>query len=433
MTNLALDEANRTAIAAAGGIEALVALASHGEPQGQSYAAGALINLATDDAFREAIAAAGGIETLVVLARNGDAQGRANAAGALASLACAQAHHLAIVAAGGIETLVALSGEGDAQGKAYAAAALSFLSHGKSMHLEAIVAAGGIEALAALARDGDAQAKAYAAVALANLVPNGASGASGFGGGFSCAGVPVADVPHVIQATLGLMSPPIRQLKPLLAALGLAARPPNGFPTGGFPTGGFPTGGFPTAGTIGGASSSEAEPLAEVIVSSETLSRLCAVLASTDDILASTDDVLASTDDVLASTDDVLASTEDVLASTDDGLASTDDVPASTDDVPATAHAAVTNLAGTEALISGEISANLLGAARTAFELFAESSTGTISIAELELVLLSLGVHRSDAEVNALLASLGRLTHDHERVSFGEFTRVLLGALGQIT
>ena len=419
MTNLALDEANRTAIAAAGGIEALVALASHGEPQGQSYAAGALINLATDDAFREAIAAAGGIETLVVLARNGDAQGRANAAGALASLACAQAHHPAIVAAGGIETLVALSGEGDAQGKAYAAAALSFLSHGKSMHLEAIVAAGGIEALAALARDGDAQAKAYAAVALANLVPNGASGASGFGGGLSCAGVPVADGPNVIQATLGLMSPPIRQLKPLLAALGLAARPPNGFPTNGYPTGGFPTGGFPTAGTIGGASSSEAEPLAEVIVSSETLSRLCAVLASTDDILASTDDVLASTDDV--------------LASTDDGLASTDDVPASTDDVPATAHAAVTNLAGTEALISGEISANLLGAARTAFELFAESSTGTISIAELELVLLSLGVHRSDAEVNALLASLGRLTHDHERVSFGEFTRVLLGALGQIT
>ena len=32
--------------------------------------------------------------------------------------------------------------------------------------------------------------------------------------------------------------------------------------------------------------------------------------------------------------------------------------------------------------------------------------------------------------MNALLASLGRVAH--ERVSFGEFTRVLLGSLGQI-
>eukprot|EP00900_Chrysochromulina_parva_P005279 jgi/Chrpa1/14752/Chrysochromulina_OHIO_Genome00020761-RA len=102
-----------------------------------------------------------------------------------------------------------------------------------------------------------------------------------------------------------------------------------------------------------------------------------------------------------------------------------------TDDVPATAHAAVTNLAGTEALISDNISANLSGEARAAFELFADSSTDSISSAELELVLLSLDLHRSDAEVNALLASLGRLTH--ERVSYGEFTRVLLGALGQIS
>ena len=93
----------------------------------------------------------------------------------------------------------------------------------------------------------------------------------------------------------------------------------------------------------------------------------------------------------------------------------------------------MTNLAGTEALISDNLSANLSGEARAAFELFADSSTDSISSAEIELVLLSLGLHRSDAEVNALLASLGRLTHDHERVSFGEFTRVLLGALGQIT
>ena len=95
----------------------------------------------------------------------------------------------------------------------------------------------------------------------------------------------------------------------------------------------------------------------------------------------------------------------------------------------------MTDLAGTGALIPGEISdnisANLSGEARAAFELFADSSTDSISSAEIELVLLSLGLHRSDAEVNALLASLGRLTH--ERVSYGEFTRVLLGALGQIS
>ena len=127
----------RSAIASAGGIEALVALLIRqldlpnleGDTLCKTNAAGALLNLAQEDAFREAIGAAGGIEALVKLARDGDAEGKSNAAGALGSLACVQANRQSIVAAGAIEALVTLACDGaNAQGATNSGGALTNLA-----------------------------------------------------------------------------------------------------------------------------------------------------------------------------------------------------------------------------------------------------------------------------------------------------------------
>ena len=71
--NLAINDANAAAIAAAGGIAPLVELARSGSAGAKEQAAGALWNLAHNDANQVAIAAAGGIAPLVELVRSGSA------------------------------------------------------------------------------------------------------------------------------------------------------------------------------------------------------------------------------------------------------------------------------------------------------------------------------------------------------------------------
>ena len=64
-----------------------MALLSSGDAEGKAKAAGALWNLAVNDDNQVAIAAAGGILPLVALLSSGDAKGKAKAAEALRNLA----------------------------------------------------------------------------------------------------------------------------------------------------------------------------------------------------------------------------------------------------------------------------------------------------------------------------------------------------------
>ncbi|KAL5728429.1 Protein ARABIDILLO 1 [Ranunculus cassubicifolius] len=96
----------------AGALEALVQLTcSHHEGVRQE-AAGALWNLSFDDRNREAIAAVGGVEALVSLARNcsNASQGlQERAAGALWGLSVSEANSIAIGQEGGVAPLIALA------------------------------------------------------------------------------------------------------------------------------------------------------------------------------------------------------------------------------------------------------------------------------------------------------------------------------------
>ena len=70
-----------------GNIPDLVALARDGSDVGKEKAAGALRNLAMNDDNQVAIAAAGGIPVLVSLAQDGSVKGKEHAAAALENLA----------------------------------------------------------------------------------------------------------------------------------------------------------------------------------------------------------------------------------------------------------------------------------------------------------------------------------------------------------
>ena len=103
---------------------------------------------------QKAIAAAGGIEALVALAIAGDAEGKANAAAALLNLSVDNApNQAAITAAGGLEALVAIARDGDADGKMYATAALRGLAHKNAANYAAIVAAGAEDVVALMVVD----------------------------------------------------------------------------------------------------------------------------------------------------------------------------------------------------------------------------------------------------------------------------------------
>ncbi|XP_022863476.1 protein ARABIDILLO 1 isoform X1 [Olea europaea var. sylvestris] len=109
--NLSFDDRNREAIAGAGGVEALVALArscsnaSHGL---QERAAGALWGLSVSEVNSIAIGREGGVAPLIALARSDAEDVHETAAGALWNLAFNPGNALRIVEEGGVPTLVHL-------------------------------------------------------------------------------------------------------------------------------------------------------------------------------------------------------------------------------------------------------------------------------------------------------------------------------------
>ena len=107
----------------------LVNLAREGGPDRKEAAARALRGIGYEnDTNKVAIATAGGIAPLVALARDGDAGGKEQAAWALGNLSCNADNSVAIAAAGGIALFVALARDGDAGGKEMAAGALEDLT-----------------------------------------------------------------------------------------------------------------------------------------------------------------------------------------------------------------------------------------------------------------------------------------------------------------
>ena len=90
-------------------MEALVAILRAGDEDEKVDAVMTLQELAQDDENRVAIAAAGGVEVLVSLARDGSEALKEEGGGALWSLSGNDDLEVAIVAAGGVEVLIALA------------------------------------------------------------------------------------------------------------------------------------------------------------------------------------------------------------------------------------------------------------------------------------------------------------------------------------
>ncbi|CAL1157836.1 unnamed protein product, partial [Cladocopium goreaui] len=166
-----MNDQNKAAIAAAGGIPPLVALVTSGSDSAKEPAAGALRNLAMNDQNMAAIAAAGGIPPLVALVTSGSDSAKEQAARALINLALNDQNKAAIAAAGGIPPLVALVTSGSDSAKEHAAGALGNLAL-NDQNKEGIAAAGGIPPLVALVTSGSDSAKEWAAWALGNLAWN---------------------------------------------------------------------------------------------------------------------------------------------------------------------------------------------------------------------------------------------------------------------
>ena len=106
---------NVAAIIAAGGVPPIVALLLPGRTSGPScstepckeHVAACLCNLAKRNAYRMAIAQAGGVAALLALARDGRSENQVtHAAFALGGIAfCNEANKAAIIAAGGVDVL----------------------------------------------------------------------------------------------------------------------------------------------------------------------------------------------------------------------------------------------------------------------------------------------------------------------------------------
>ena len=142
------NDANKVAIAAAGGIPPLVQLL-RGSAEAKEQAVRALCSLThRSDANTALVAAAGGIPALVDLLR----EGRELAAWLLWRFATG--HKVLIVEAGGIPPLVELLRDGSAHAKLVAAMTLGNLAYNNAGNAIAIAVAGGLEALVKLARGG---------------------------------------------------------------------------------------------------------------------------------------------------------------------------------------------------------------------------------------------------------------------------------------
>ncbi|CAI5457622.1 unnamed protein product [Closterium sp. Yama58-4] len=111
--NLSFDERNREAIAAAGGVEALVRLAQESCLPGaaedtQERAAGALWGLSVSEANSEAIGRAGGVETLLSLAQSRKQEVQETATGALWNLAFNPSNAARILVNSGVPVMGAI-------------------------------------------------------------------------------------------------------------------------------------------------------------------------------------------------------------------------------------------------------------------------------------------------------------------------------------
>ena len=153
LANLATDDQNKAAIAAASGIPPLVALVTSGSDSAKQDAARALGNLAVNDQNKAAITAVGGIPPLVALVTSGSDFAKQCAARALANLATNDQSKAAIAAAGGIPSLAALVTSGSDSAKGHAAHALGNLARNDE-NRAAIMAAGGVQAIQEMAKDG---------------------------------------------------------------------------------------------------------------------------------------------------------------------------------------------------------------------------------------------------------------------------------------
>merc|ERR1739838_9625 len=167
---------NQEAIAAAGGIPALVELLTagssdeHGDDAKQN-AAGALWHLSEKEKNKVEIAKAGGIVLLVKLITGGTPGAKENAAGALRSMAHSKEHlKVAIAQAAGVAALVTILTEEDntPQAKEYAAGALCALAQNNPANQNVIAEA--LDALVNLAYEGTVQAQKYAETLITDSV-----------------------------------------------------------------------------------------------------------------------------------------------------------------------------------------------------------------------------------------------------------------------
>ncbi|KAH7315174.1 hypothetical protein KP509_21G037600 [Ceratopteris richardii] len=133
--NLSFDDRNREAIAAAGGVEALVSLAqscSTGSHGLQERAAGALWGLSVSEANSIAIGREGGVAPLITLAYSEAEDVHETAAGALWNLAFNSGNAWRIVEEGGVRALVHLcSSSGSKMARFMAALALAYMFDGR--------------------------------------------------------------------------------------------------------------------------------------------------------------------------------------------------------------------------------------------------------------------------------------------------------------
>ncbi|KAG8638523.1 hypothetical protein MANES_14G038600v8 [Manihot esculenta] len=140
--NLSFDDKNREAIAAAGGIVALVSLAQScsNSSQGlQERAAGALWGLSVSEANSVAIGQEGGVASLIALARSSDADVHETAAGALWNLAFNPGNALRIVEDGGVPALVHICTKSlSKMARFMAALALAYIFDGRMDEIAAV-------------------------------------------------------------------------------------------------------------------------------------------------------------------------------------------------------------------------------------------------------------------------------------------------------
>lgn len=133
--NLSFDDRNREAIAATGGVEALVSLArscSNASPGLQERAAGALWGLSVSETNSIAIGREGGVAPLIALARSEAEDVHETAAGALWNLAFNPGNAFRIVEDGGVPALVNLcSSSVSKMARFMAALALSYMFDGR--------------------------------------------------------------------------------------------------------------------------------------------------------------------------------------------------------------------------------------------------------------------------------------------------------------